>query len=100
MIKAEVGRECGVRVVAAGSTLDMVLDTLNIIQAIHGDISRLPAGERKAEFFRETLVCGLAPDSPVWRPCQGDVTSIVASGDAAEALARAFEKGGQQHDGD
>ena len=62
MIKAEAGRECGVRVVAAGTTLDMALGVLDIIQA--------------------------------------SVTSIVASGDAAEALARAFEKGGQQHDGD
>ena len=99
MIKAEAGRECGVRVVAVGSTLDMVVDMLNIIQALHGDIARLSHGERKAEFFRKALVGGLAPDSPVWRPCQGDVTSIVASGDAAEALADAFERG-QRRDGD
>lgn len=100
MIKAEAGRECGVRVVAAGSALDMVVDMLNIIQALHGDIARLSHGELEAEFFRKAVVAGLSPDSPIWRPCQGDVTSIVASGDAAEALARAFEKGGQQHDGD
>ena len=88
------------KVIAAGSALEMVGDVLNIIQAIHGDMSRLSHGERKAEFFRKAVVAGLSPDSPVWRPCQGDVTSIVASGDTAEALARAFEKGGQQHDGD
>lgn len=100
MVKAEAGRERGVSVVAVGSVQDMVSDVLVIIQAIHSDISRLSFGELKAEFFREAVVAGLSLDSPVWRPCRGDVTSVVAQGDAAEALARAFEKGGQQHDGD
>lgn len=99
MIKAEAGRECGVRVVCVGSVQDIILDVLAIIQAIHSDMSRLSYGELKAEFFRKVLIAGLSPDSPVWRPCQGDVTSTVASGDAAEALARGFE-GGRQHDGD
>lgn len=99
MIKAEVSKESGVSVVAVGSALDMVSDVLNIIQAVYGDISRLSHGELKAEFFRRALVDGLAPNSPVWQPCQGDVTSIVASGDAAELLARAFERR-QQRDGD
>lgn len=99
MIKAEVGRGRGVSVVAAGSVQDMVLDVLVIIQSIHSDMSRLSYGELKAEFFRKAVVAGLSPDSPIWRPCQGDVTSIVSSGDAAEALARAFERG-QQRDGD
>lgn len=93
MVKAEAGREQGVSVIAVGSVQDMVLDTLAIIQAIHSDMSRLPSGELKAEFFRKELIAGLSPDSPVWRPCQGDVTSVVASGNAAEALARAFEGG-------
>lgn len=99
MVKAETGRGRGVKVIAAGSALEMVGDVLRIVQAIHGDMSRLSYGERKAEFFRKALIAGLSPDSPVWRPCQGDVTSVVASGNAAEALARAFE-GGRQHDGD
>lgn len=99
MIKAEAGKECGVKVVVVGSALDMVMDTLNIIQAIHSDMSRLSHGARKAEFFRKAVIAGLSPDSPVWRPCQGDVTSIVASGDTAELLSRAFE-GGRQHGGD
>lgn len=94
MITAKAGRECGVSVVGVGSVQDIISDVLVIIQAIHGDMSRLPHGELKAEFFRKAVVAGLSPDSPVWRPCQGDVTSIVASGDTAEALARAFEKGG------
>lgn len=100
MIKAEAGRECGVRVTASGTMPDMVTDMLAIVQALYGDISRLSHGRQRAEFFRCALVAGLAPDSPVWQPCQGDVTSVVASGDAAEALARAFEKGGQQRDDD
>lgn len=100
MVKAEASKECGVKVVAVGSALDMVSDVLNIIQAVHSDMSRLSHGARKAEFFRKAVVAGLSPDSPVWRPCQGDVTSIVASGDAAELLSRAFEKGGRQRDGD
>lgn len=99
MIKAEAGKECGVRVVAVGSALEMVGDVLSIIQAVHSDMSRLSHGARKAEFFRKAVVAGLSPDSPVWQPCRGDVTSLVASGDAAELLARAFE-GGRQHDGD
>ena len=99
MIDAKSGRECGVSVVAVGSVQDIVSDVLVIIQAIHSDMSRLSFGELKAELFRKAVVAGLSPDSPVWRPCQGDVTSVVASGDAAELLARAFE-GGQQHDGD
>lgn len=93
MVKAEVGSGRGVKVTAFGSALEMVGDVLNIVQAIHGDMSRLSYGERKAEFFRKALIAGLSPDSPVWRPCQGDVTSVVASGDAAELLARAFEGG-------
>lgn len=93
MVKAEVGSGRGVEVIAFGSALEMVGDVLNIVQAIHGDMSRLSYGERKAEFFRKALIAGLSPDSPVWRPCQGDVTSVVASGDAAELLARAFEGG-------
>lgn len=99
MIKAEAGRECGVRVTASGTMLDMVTDMLAIVQALYGDISRLSHGRQKAEFFQCALVAGLAPDSPVWQPCQGDVTSVVASGDAAEALFRAYERG-QQRDGD
>lgn len=99
MVKAEAGRGRGVKVIAAGSALEMVWDVLSIVQAIRGDMSRLSCGERKAEFFRKALIAGLSPDSPVWRPCQGDVTSVVASGDAAELLARAFE-GGHQHDSD
>ena len=94
MVKAEAGRGRGVKVIAAGSALELVGDVLSIVQAIHGDMSRLSCGERKAEFFRKALIAGLSPDSPVWRPCQGDVTSVVASGDAAELLARAFEGGG------
>ncbi len=93
MVKAEAGREQGVSVIAVGSVQDMVLDTLAIIQAIHSDMSRLSSGELKAEFFRKAVVAGLSPDSPVWRPCRGDVTSVAAQGDAAEALARAFERG-------
>ena len=99
MVKAEAGKGCGVRIVAVGSALEMVGDVLNIIQAVHSDMSRLSHGARKAEFFRRALVAGLSPESPVWQPCQGDVTSIVAQGAAADALARAFE-GGRQHDGD
>ena len=93
MVKAEASKECGVKGVAGGAALDMVSDVLNIIQAVHSDMSRLSHGARKAEFFRKAVVAGLSPDSPVWRPCQGDVTSVVASGDAAELLARAFEGG-------
>lgn len=93
MVKAEVGRGLGVKVIAFGLALEMVGDVLSIVQTIHDDMSRLSYGERKAEFFREALIAGLSPDSPVWRPCQGDVTSVVASGDAAELLARAFEGG-------
>lgn len=99
MIDAKSGRECGVSVVAVGSVQDIVSDVLVIIQAIHSDMSRLSFGELKAELFRRAVVAGLSPDSPVWRPCQGDVTSVAASGAAADALARAFE-GGRQHDGD
>ena len=99
MVKAEVGRGRGVKVIATGSALEMVGDILNIIQTIHGDMSRLSCGERTAEFFRKALIAGLSPDSPVWRPCQGDVTSVAASGDVAKLLARAFE-GGHQHDSD
>ena len=99
MIKAEAGHECGVSVVAVGSVQDIALDVLVVIQTICNDMSRLSHGARRVEFFRKALVAGLSPDSPVWRPCQGDVASIVASGDAAELLARAFERG-QQHDGD
>lgn len=98
MVKAEAGREQGVSVIAVGSVQDVVLDTLAIIQAIHSDMSRLSSGELKAEFFRKAVVAGLSPDSPVWRPCRGDVTSVAAQGDAAEALARAFERGQQRDD--
>lgn len=86
-------------VVAVGSVQDIILDVLAIIQAIRSDMSRLSFGELKAELFRKMVVAGLSLDSPVWRPRQGDVTSVVASGDAAEALARAFERG-RQHDSD
>lgn len=98
MVKAEAERGRGVEVIAAGSALGVVVEVLGIVQAIHGEMSHLSCGERKAEFFRKALIAGLSPDSPVWRPCQGDVTSVVASGDAAELLARAFE--GHQHDSD
>lgn len=53
MIKAEAGRGRGVKVIAAGSALEMVGDVLSIVQAIHGDMSRLSYGERKAEFFSQ-----------------------------------------------
>lgn len=99
MVKAEVGEGRSVKVIAFGSALELVGDVLNIVQTIHSDMSRLSHGERKAEFFHKALIAGLSPDSPVWRPCQGDVTSVVASGDAADALARAFERR-QQRDGD
>lgn len=45
MVKAEVGEGRGVKVIAAGSALEMVGDVLSIVQAIHGDMSRLFYGE-------------------------------------------------------
>lgn len=91
MLKAEVGRECGVRVETTGECTKIADDVLNIIQAIYCSMLKLRGGEQQAD--------GISPDSPVWRPIQGEDTSIVAQGAAADALARAFERG-RQHDGD
>ena len=93
MIKAETGRGRGVKVIAAGSALEMVGDVLNIIQAIYCSMLKLHGGEQQAEMFRCQLAIGLRPGSPVWRPIQGEDATIVAQGGAAEALARAFERG-------
>lgn len=98
MVKDEAGRGRGVEVIAAGSALEVVGDVLSIVQAIHGNMSRLSCGELTAEFSARHLSPDFRRILPFWRPCQGDVTSVVASGDAAELLARAF--GGHQHDSD
>lgn len=100
MLKAEVGRECGVRVETTGSCTKIAYDVLNIIQAIYCSMLKLHGGEQQAEMFRCQLAIGLSPGSPVWRPIQGEDATIVAQGAAADALARAFERGGRQHDGD
>lgn len=99
MIRAEVGFECGVRVETTGSCTRIASDVLNIIQAIYCSMLKLNGGEQQAEMFRCQLAIGLSPGSPVWRPIQGEDAADVAQGDAAEALARAFERG-QQRDGD
>lgn len=99
MLKAEVGRECGVRVETAGPCTRIASDVLNIIQAIYCSMLKLHGGEQQAEMFRCQLAIGLSPGSPVWRPIQGEDATIVAQGDAADALARAFERR-QQRDGD
>lgn len=99
MLRAEVGRECRVRVETTGSCTKIASDVLNIIQAIYCSMLKLHGGEQQAEMFRCQLAIWLSPGSPVWRPIQGEDATIVARGDAAEALARAFERG-QQRDGD
>lgn len=100
MLEAKVGRGYGVRVETTGSCTKIADDVLNVIQAIYCSMLKMHNGERQAEMFRCYLAIGLSPDSPVWRPIQGEDTTIVAQGAAADALARAFEKGGQQYDGD
>ena len=99
MLRAEVGLECGVRVETTGSCAKIASDVLNIIQAIYCSMLKLHGGEQQAEMFRCQLAIGLSPGSPVWRPIQGEDATIVAQGDAADALARAFERR-QQRDGD
>lgn len=99
MLKAEVGRESGVRVETTGACTRIAADILGVIQAIYCSMLKLRGGDQQAEMFRCCLAIGLRPDSLVWRPIQGEDTSIVAQGAAADALARAFE-GGRQHDGD
>ena len=99
MLRAEVGLECGVRVEATGSCTRIASDVLNIIQAIYCSMLKLHGGEQQAEMFRCQLAIGLSQGSSVWRPIQGEDATIVAQGDAAEALARAFERG-RQHNGD
>lgn len=99
MIRAEVGLECGVRVETTGSCTRIASDVLNIIQVIYCSMLKLHGGEQQAEMFRCQLAIGLSPGSPVWRPIQGEDATIVAQGDAVDALARAFERR-QQRDGD
>ena len=99
MLRAEVGLECGVRVETTGSCAKIASDVLNIIQAIYCSMLKLHGGEQQAEMFRCQLAIGRSPGSPVWRPIQGEDATIVAQGDAADALARAFERR-QQRDGD
>lgn len=99
MLRAEVGLECGVRVETAGPCTRIASDVLTIIQAIYCSMLKLHGGEQQAEMFRCQLAIGLSPGSPVWRPIQGEDATIVAQGDAADALARAFERR-QQRDGD
>ena len=94
MLKAEVGRESGVRVEVTGTCTRIAADVLEIIQAIYCSMLKLDGGDQRAEEFRCCLAIGLRPDAPVWRPIQGEDTSIVAQGAAADALARAFEGGG------
>lgn len=46
MLKAEVGRECGVRVETAGPCTRIASDVLNIIQAIYCSMLKLHGGEQ------------------------------------------------------
>lgn len=70
MLKAEVGRECGVRVETTGECTKIADDVLNIIQAIYCSMLKLRGGEQQAEMFRCYLAIGISPDSPVWHPIQ------------------------------
>lgn len=99
MLNAEVGREFETRVEATGTCTKIAADVLEVVRAIYCSMLKMRNGERQAEMFRCYLVLGLNPDSPVWRPIQGEDATIVAQGAAADALARAFERG-RQHDGD
>lgn len=99
MLRAEVDRECVVRVETTGTCTKIASDVLNIIQSIYCSMLKLHGGEQQAEMFRCQLAIGLSPGSPVWRPIQGEDATIVAQGDAADALTRAFERR-RQRDGD
>lgn len=69
------------------------------ISSIYGQLLKRDSADNAAQ-FKLLIQLTACDDSPVWDDMLGDLPAMFAAGPAADAIRRASEKGGQQHDGD
>ena len=74
MLKCEIGKNTDCRMMAAGSTMEIVDDILNIIKFLFNHFQRRSPAQ--AKMFRENLVAILQdPESPIFDG-SGEYTAI------------------------
>ena len=69
------------------------------ISSIYGQLLKRSSADNAAQ-FKFLIQLTACDDSPVWDDMLGDLPAMFAAGPAADAIRRASEKGGQQHDDD
>lgn len=69
------------------------------ISSIYGQLLKRDSADSAAR-FKFLIQLTARGDSPVWDGMLGDLPAMFVAGPAADAIRRASEKGGRQHDGD